>query len=69
MTPNKFLAFLAGIFGTPIPLTCIVTMQFLFVVARDECFFVVFRRPLDGLPSEVDEDLGFFPADSFNPLG
>jgi hypothetical protein len=32
-----------------------VTMQFLFVIASDESFFGVFRSPVDGFPSEVNE--------------
>ena len=69
MMPNEFLSLPAGLLGVPIPLTQIMTMQFLFVIARDESFFGVFRRSFDGFPSEVNEDFRFFPADSFNPLG
>ena len=69
MMPNEFLSFAAGLLGMPIPLTQIVTMQFLFVVARNERCFGVFRSSFDGFPNEVNEDFRFFPADSFNPLG
>ena len=53
----------------PVHLPEIVTMQFLLVGAGDESTFGVFRRSFDGFPSEVREDLRFFPADSFNPFG
>jgi hypothetical protein len=69
MMPDEFLSFPAGLLRKPIPLAEIVTMQFLFVVASDKSFCGVFWGPLDGFPSEVNEDLRFFPADSFNPLG
>ena len=69
MMPNEFLPLPAGLLGMPIPVAEIVTMQFLFVVASDESCFGIFRRSFDGFPSEVSEDFGFFPADSFNPLG
>ena len=69
MMPNEFLAFRAEFLTIPVPLAKIVTMQLYFVVAGDESCFRVFRRCFDGFPSEVNKDFGFFPADSFNPLG